>query len=328
VPPESFGAAAVYFTGSKAHNIALRRLAQEAGLKINEYGVYRGPARLAGDTEESVYRSVGLATIPPELREDRGELEAARQDRLPQLVSLTDLRGDLHAHTKESDGHDTLEAMAEAARGRGLHYLAITDHSRRLAVAHGLDPVRLAKQIDRIDRLNATWPDFTLLKGVEVDILEDGTLDLPDSILSRLDLVVGAVHHRLDLSRAKQTQRLLRAMDHRHFSVLAHPTGRLIGEREAMDIDLLRVVRHAKQRGCFVELNAHPARLDLDDTACQMAKAEGVKVSIASDAHSALQLDNLRFGVLQARRGWLEAADVVNTRELDALRSLLRSTMT
>jgi len=327
VPPESFGAAAVYFTGSKAHNIALRRLAQEAGLKINEYGVFRGTQHIAGDTEESVYRTVGLPVIPPELREDRGELEAARQGRLPQLVQLADLHGDLHAHTKESDGHDTLEAMVEAARKRGLHYLAITEHSQRLTVARGLDAVRLAKQIDRIDRLNATLEGFTVLKSVEVDILEDGTLDLPDSILSRLDLVVGAIHHRFDLARAKQTERLLRAMDNRHFSVLAHPTGRLIDERPASDIDLLRVIRRAKQRGCFLELNAHPARLDLNDTACQMARSEGVLVSIASDAHSGLELDNLRHGITQARRGWLEAGDVLNTRTLAELRPLLKRTM-
>ncbi|HEX5687387.1 MAG TPA: DNA polymerase/3'-5' exonuclease PolX [Ideonella sp.] len=326
VPPESFGAAAVYFTGSKAHNIALRRLAQTKGLKINEYGVYRGAERIAGDTEESLYRAIGLDPVPPELREDRGEIEAARQGKLPQLVRLQDLRGDLHSHTRDSDGHDTMEAMVEAARGCGLRYLAITEHSRRLGVARGLDPVRLAKQIDRIDGLNETLADFTVLKGIEVDILEDGSLDLPDSILSRLDLVVGAVHHRFDLSRAKQTARLMRAMDQRCFSILAHPTGRLIGERPPMEVDLLRLVRHAKQRGCFLELNAQPSRLDLDDVACQMTKAEGVLVSIASDAHSGVELDNLASGVQQARRGWLEPADVLNTRPLDELRALLRRT--
>jgi DNA polymerase (family 10) len=328
---ESFGAAWVYFTGSKAHNIALRRLAQEQGLKINEYGVYRGAdgaaERVAGESEASVYRAVGMAFIEPELREDRGELEAARQGRLPVLLQRTDLRGDLHVHTTESDGHDSIEAMAEAARAHGLEYLAITDHSRRLALVHGLDPVRLAKQIDRIDRINERLQGFTVLKGIEVDILEDGTLDLPDSILQRLDLVVGAVHHRFDLPRARQTERLLRAMDQRFFSILAHPTGRLIGEREPYEIDLLRVLRHARQRGCFVELNAHPSRLDLDDKACQMAKAEGVLVSLNSDAHSALDFDNLRHGVGQARRGWLEKADVLNTRPLAALRPLLARTM-
>jgi DNA polymerase (family X) len=327
VPGESFGAAWVYFTGSKAHNIALRRLAQERGLKINEYGVWRGAERIAGETEASVYGAVGLPFIDPELREDRGELEAARQARLPVLLQRADLRGDLHVHTKDSDGHDTIEAMADAAREQGLEYLAITDHSRRLAVAHGLDPVRLAKQIDRIDRINERLRGFTVLKGVEVDILEDGTLDLPDSILQRLDLVVGAVHHRFDLSRAKQTDRLLRAIDQRHFSILAHPTGRLIGEREPCDVDLLRVLRHARQRGCFVELNAQPARLDLDDTACQMAQAEGVLVSLNSDAHSVLDFDDLQHGIGQARRGWLEKADVLNTRPLDVLRPLLARTM-
>ncbi len=327
LPARSFGAAWQYFTGSKAHNIALRRLARERGLKINEYGVFKGRARIAGQTEASVYEAVGLRFIEPELREDRGELEAARQDRLPQLVTLADLRGDLHAHTRDSDGHDSLEAMAAAARERGLAYLAITEHSRRLGVAHGLDPVRLARQIDRIDRLNERAPGVTLLKGIEVDILDDGALDLPDSILQRLDLVVGAVHHRFDLPRARQTERVLRALDSRHFTLLAHPTGRLLGERAACEIDLLRVLRQARQRGCFVELDAQPQRLDLTDTACQMAKAEGVLVAIDSDAHSVLQFDQLALGIGQARRGWLEAGDVLNTRTLAELRPLLARTM-
>ena len=327
VPAESFGAAWVYFTGSKAHGIALRRLALERGLKINEYGVWRNHERIAGETEASVYRAVGLPFIEPELREDRGEIEAARQGRLPMLLRRTDLRGDLHAHTKDSDGHDPIEAMAAAAREQGLSYLAITDHSRRLAMAHGLDAARLAQQIEDIDRLNAALQGITLLKGIEVDILEDGTLDLPDSILQRLDLVIGAVHHRFDLPRAKQTERLLRAIDQRHFSILAHPTGRLIGEREGYDVDLPRVLRQVRQRGCFIELNAQPQRLDLDDTACQMAKAEGVLVCVDSDAHGVLDFDDLQHGIAQARRGWLEKADVLNTRTLAELRPLLARTM-
>ncbi len=327
VPPSSFGAAWLYFTGSKAHNIALRRLAQERGLKINEYGVFRGRTRIAGDTEASVYAAVGLRCIEPELREDRGEIEAARQDRLPHLVTLADLRGDLHVHTRDSDGHDRIEAMAAQARARGLAYLAITEHSRHLGVARGLDPVRLAKQIDRIDRLNAQTQGFTLLKGIEVDILEDGRLDLPDSILQRLDLVIGAIHDHFDLSRAKQTERVLRAMDSRHFTLLAHPSARLLGDRPPIEIDLLRVLRHARDRGCFVELDAQPQRLDLTDTACQMAKAEGVLVAIDSDAHSVLDFDDLALGIGQARRGWLEPADVLNTRSLDELRPLLARTM-
>jgi DNA polymerase (family X) len=280
VPPASFGAAWLYFTGSKAHNIALRRLAQEGGLKLNEYGLFRGDESIAGETETAVYRALGLPFIEPELREDRGEIEAARGHRLPRLVRLADLRGDLHSHTRDSDGHDTLEAMALAARARGWQYLAVTEHSKRLAMARGLDADRLARQMDRIDELNARLDRIVLLKGVEVDILEDGALDLPDAVLRRLDLVVGAIHHRFDLPRDRQTDRLLRAMDHPHFSILAHPSGRLIDERPPCDIDLPRVIRHARERGCFVELNAHPARLDLTDLACRLARDEGVLVSV------------------------------------------------
>jgi DNA polymerase (family 10) len=327
VAQASYGAALHYFTGSKAHNIAIRRSAQQLGLKVNEYGVFRGAKRIAGESEESVYRAVGLPWIPPELREDRGEIEAARAGRLPQLVELADLRGDLHAHTKASDGHDGLRDMALAAKALGLEYLAITEHSRRLTVTHGLDPIQLAKQCDEIDRLNAQLDGITLLKGIEVDILEDGSLDLPDAVLARLDLVVGAVHSRFDLSRARQTERILRAMDHPHFTLLAHPGGRLIEKREPYDVDMLRIIRHAKQRGCFLELNAHPERLDLLDSQCQSAREEGVLISIDSDAHSTFDFSNLKFGVGQARRGWLEKADVLNTRPLAALRKLLRRTM-
>ncbi|MGA8862505.1 MAG: DNA polymerase/3'-5' exonuclease PolX [Gallionella sp.] len=327
VARESYGAALHYFTGSKAHNIAIRRIAQQLGLKVNEYGVFRGAKKIAGESEESVYRAVGLPYIPPELREDRGEIEAARAGRLPRLVELSDLKGDLHAHTKATDGHDSLRDMALAAKAFGLEYLAITEHSRRLTVAHGLDPVKLAKQCDEIDRLNAELDGITLLKGIEVDILEDGSLDLPDSVLAQLDLVVGAVHSKFELSRAKQTERILRAMDGPHFTLLAHPTGRLIGQREPYDVDMLRIIRHARQRGCFLELNAHPERLDLLDSQCQSAKEEGVLVSVNSDAHSTFDFANLKYGVGQARRGWLEKADVLNTRTLAALRKLLKRTM-
>jgi DNA polymerase (family 10) len=327
VQPESYGAALHYFTGSKAHNIAIRRLGQERGLKINEYGVFKGEARIAGETEESVFQTVGLPFIPPELREDRGEIEAAKTGRLPLLVELSDLRGDLHAHTKATDGHNTILEMAEAAKKHGFEYLAITEHSRRLTVAHGLDPVRLAKQIDEIDRLNDRLEGITLLKGIEVDILENGDLDLPDEVLGRLDLVVGAVHSRFDLPRAKQTQRILKAMDSPHFSILAHPSGRLIDRREPYDVDMLRIIRKAKERGCYLELDAQPERLDLLDAYCQMAKDEGVLVSINSDAHSTLDFDNLRFGIGQARRGWLEKKDVLNALALKELRSLLKRTM-
>ncbi len=327
VARQSYGAALHYFTGSKSHNIAIRRIALQLGLKINEYGVFRGAQRIAGDSEESVYRAVGLPCIAPELREDRGEIEAARAGRLPTLIELSDLRGDLHAHTVASDGHDSLRDMALAARALGWEYLAITDHSRHLTVAHGLDPAQLAKQCDQIDRLNAQLDGITLLKGIEVDILEDGSLDLPDGALARLDLVIGAVHTRFGLPRTRQTERILRAMDSPHFTLLAHPGGRLIGQREPYDVDMLRIIRHAKQRGCFLELDAQPERLDLLDTQCQSAKEEGVLVSVNSDAHSTFDFANLKYGIGQARRGWLEQGDVLNTRSLSALRELLKSTM-
>jgi len=323
VPRQSYGAALHYFTGSKAHNIAVRKLGIERGLKINEYGVWRGERRIGGETEESVYAAVGLPYIEPELRENQGELEAARRGEPLHLLELSDLRGDLHAHTSASDGHNTLREMALAAKARGLEYLAITDHSRRLAMAHGLDPRRLEQQMAEIDVVNRDLRGITLLKGIEVDILEDGSLDLPDSILSKLDLVVAAVHGGFGLSRARQTARVLKALDNPHVSILAHPTGRLLGEREACELDMLAVVRKAKRRGMALELNAHPDRLDLNDVHCRMAKDEGVLVAVGSDAHGVDGFEVLRYGVGQARRGWLEKKDVLNARPLAKLRSWL-----
>lgn len=327
VGEESYGAALQYFTGSKSHNVELRKLAQQAGLKINEYGVFRGERRVAGDTEESVYAAVELPWVAPELRENHGEIQAAKANRLPALVEVDDLRGDLHAHTKATDGRNTIKEMAMAAVKRGFEYLAITDHSKRLAMAKGLDPKRLMKHIDEIDRVNESLDGITLLKGIEVDILEDGSLDLPDEALGRLDLVVGAIHSHFQLPQRKQTERILRAMDHKHFTILAHPSGRLIGERDPYDVDMSRIIRKARERGCFLEVNAHPERLDLIESHCQMAKEEGVLVSINSDGHSVLDFENLRYGVGQGRRGWLEKRDVLNTRSLNALRPLLRQTM-
>jgi len=327
VEEDCFGAALLYFTGSREHNIGLRRLAQERKLKISEYGVFRGKRRIAGATEESVYGSVGLPWVAPELRENRGELEAAQAGKLPKLVTRADLRGDLHAHTTATDGHNSLREMAQAARQHGLEYLAITEHSRRLTVAHGLDPQRLRKQMHEIDRMNERLDGIILLKGVEVDILEDGRLDLPDDVLAELDLVIGAVHSNFGLSRAKQTERILRAMERPHFTLLAHPTGRLLDSREPYDVDMLRIIRKARERGCFLELNAHPERLDLLDVYCQMARDEGVFVSVNSDAHSTQDFANLAYGVGQARRGWLEKKDVLNTRTLRQLKPLLRRTM-
>lgn len=328
VRSDAFGAALVYFTGSKPHNIALRKLAQAQGLKINEYGVFRGKARIAGQTEASVYRAVGLPWICPELREDQGEIAAAQSGALPSLVEQSDIKGDLHVHTSASDGTASLEAMAAQARLLGYQYLAVTDHSPRIGITHGLTAERLAAQADAIDRFNAEhegWP--VLLKGVEVDILEDGSLDLPDSVLGRLDLVVGAIHSHFSLPADQQTLRILRALDHPHFTILAHPLGRLIGERNACNVDLKRVLTAIAQRGCYVEANAQPSRLDLSDVGCRLAKAEGVLVSIASDAHSPADLTNLPLGVTQARRAWLGQADVLNAHSLDTLLPLLKQTM-
>jgi DNA polymerase (family 10) len=327
VPEDSFGAALQYFTGSKAHNVTLRQLAQQRGLKLNEYGLFKGDRSVAGVTEESVYAAVGLPWIPPELRESRGEFEAARAGHLPTLVELADLKGDLHAHTKTTDGRNSMREMAEAAREHGFEYLAITDHSRRLTMAKGLDAKRLFEQLEEIDRLNETLSGITLLKGIEVDILEDGSLDLPDEDLSRLDLVVGAVHSHFRLSRQKQTERIMRAMDRPCFTILAHPTGRLIDERAPYDVDMARLIQHARERGCVLEVNAHPVRLDLTDTDCRMAKEEGVMLSVNSDAHSVFDFRNLRYGIGQARRGWLEKEDVLNARPLHSLRPLLKRTM-
>jgi DNA polymerase (family 10) len=323
VAEASFGAALHYFTGSKAHNIALRALARQRGWKLNEYGLFSGASRIAGASEAEVFAALELPYIVPELRENRGEIAAAQQRRLPVLVERADLRGDLHAHTSASDGRAGLREMALAARRCGLSYLAITDHSRRLGVARGLDADRLARQIDEIDRLNAQLQGIVLLRGIEVDIHEDGRLDMPDALLRRLDVVLGAVHSQFGLPRQRQTERILRAMEHPCLTLLAHPSGRLILERDGYDVDLPRLIRHARQRACFLELNAQPSRLDLDDNHCRMAKDEGVLVSINSDAHSPLEFDNLRFGVGQARRDWLERGDVLNARPLAQLAPLL-----
>lgn len=324
VPQVSYGAALVYFTGSKAHNIALRRLGIKKGYKVNEYGVFRKEQRIAGKTEHAVYQSLGLPYFPPELRENRGELEAARRGKLPKLIELDNIRGDLHCHTNATDGHHSVKQMAAAAAARGFEYLSINDHSRHVTVAHGLDKRRLLEQIKAIDRLNEKLSGIEILKSIEVDILEDGALDLPDSVLKHLDFTVCAVHYKFNLTPEKQTQRILRAMDNPYFNILAHPTGRLINQREPYVIDIEKIMVAAKDRGCFLELNAHPDRLDLDDEACRLAKDVGLRLSISTDSHSTSDLDYMRFGIDQARRGWLEARDVINTLPLRKLRTLFR----
>lgn len=324
VPDASYGAALVYFSGSKAHNIALRKLGIKNGYKINEYGVFEGDRRIAGKTEKAVYAKLGLSFIPPELRENRGELLAARNGQIPRLITLDDIRGDLHCHTNATDGHHSLRLMAQAALERGYEYLSINDHSRRVTVAHGLNRKRLLEQIQAIDELNEKLRGIVVLKSIELDILEDGTLDLPNSVLKELDFTVCAVHYNFNLSSKKQTDRILRAMDNPYFNILAHPTGRLINRREPYLIDLKKIMKAARDRGCFLELNAHPDRLDLRDEACRTAKDLGLKLAVATDAHSTASLDDMRFGVDQARRGWLEKSDVINTQPLDELRKLFR----
>ncbi|MCF8104656.1 MAG: DNA polymerase/3'-5' exonuclease PolX [Desulfohalobiaceae bacterium] len=324
VPDESYGAALHYFTGSKAHNIALRKLALERGYKINEYGVFENQTLLAGRTEEEVYALLDLPLIPPELREDRGEVQAAGKGRLPRLIKKDQLKGDLHAHTNWTDGKDSLEEMAAAAKDLGYAYLAITDHTQNLPMTHGQDPDRLLKQIEVIDRMNEKMQGFTLLKGAEVDILEDGRLDLPDWILKRLDLCVCSVHTRFNLSRQKQTERIIRAMDNPNFTILGHPSGRLIGSRSPYEVDMERVLRAARDRHCHLEINSQPDRLDLSDQDCKAAKELGLKMAISSDAHRAAGLRNIRYGIGQARRGWLEADDVLNTLPLEGLLKMLR----
>ena len=324
VPEKSYGAALLYFTGSKAHNIALRGLANQHGWKLNEYGLFSGKRRIAGATEEDVYQKLRLAYIVPELREDRGEIAAAQAGKLPRLVKLSDVRGDLHVHSDWTDGTVTIAEMATAAQARGYEYIALTDHSRRVAMTHGLDPTRLARQIHEIDRINEKLKNFTILRGIEVDILRDGSLDLPDSSLAKLDIVVAAVHSHFDLPRQLQTERVVRAMENRHVSILAHPTGRLIGEREPYDIDMDLVISAARKAGCYLEINAEPDRLDLNDLHAHAAKLAGVKLAVSTDAHSIDAFQCMRFGIDQARRAWLTANDVLNTRPLAELRKLLK----
>lgn len=324
IPKRSFGAALYYFTGSKAHNIHVRKRALEKGLKINEYGVFKGERMVAGKTEDEVFKKVGLPFIAPELREDRGEIEAAENGALPTLIELKDIRGDLHSHTTRTDGRNTLEEMAEKARQLGLEYLAITEHSKRVAMAKGLDEKALENHIKKIDKVNESLSNLTLLKGVEVDILKNGNLDLSDDVLKQLDVTICSVHYNRNMSREKMTDRVIRAMDNRHFNILGHPTGRLINERDPFDIDLEKIFEAAKERGCFVELNAQPDRLDLDDVYCKMAKEMGVKIAVSTDAHSVGGLEKMYCGIGQARRGWLEKKDVINARTLKSLLKLLK----
>lgn len=326
VADESYGAALVYFTGSKQHNIRVRERALDRDLKINEYGVFPedDEESIAGKTEEEVYTSVDLPVIPPELREDRGEIEAAEKDSLPDLITLEDLKGDLHMHTSYSDGESSIKEMAEAAQKLGHNYIAITDHSKRLTVANGLDTDDLREQIEKIDDINSELDGIRILKGIEVDILADGSLDLPDDILERLDVRVCSVHYKFNLSEKDQTERICKAMEHPLFNILGHPTARQMPDRGEMDLDMDAIMDVALENGCFLEVNATPRRMDLNDRYCRMAKERGLKVAISTDAHSTGELEHLKYGINQARRGWLEKEDVINTLDKDDLLELLK----
>jgi len=324
VPEESYGAALLYFTGSKAHNIALRGIANARKWKLNEYGLFSGKRRIAGASEEEVYRKLGLAYIPPEMREDRGEIALALNGELPRLISAGDMRGDLHVHSDWTDGTASIANMAAAAQACGYAYMALTDHSRRQTMSHGLDPAKVARQLREIDKINGAFKGFTILKGIEVDILKDGELDLPDATLAQLDVVIASVHSFFDLPREAQTQRMIRAMRNPHVSIVGHPSGRLIGEREPYDIDMDAITSTARDLDCYLEINAEPDRLDLNDIHAHMAKSKGVKIAISTDAHSVNAFQYMRFGVDQARRAWLTADDVINTRQFGDLRKLLK----
>ncbi|MFW6143842.1 MAG: DNA polymerase/3'-5' exonuclease PolX [Patescibacteria group bacterium] len=324
VAAKSYGAALMYFTGSKTHNIKLRNLSIKGNMKLNEYGLFKGENRVAGKTEEEIYNTLKLPYIAPEIREDRGEIEAAQKKDLPNLIDLNDLRGDLQMHTTDSDGEESIETMAKKCQNLGHEYIAITDHSAYMGITQGLDEKGIKKQIEEIRKLNKKLEDIIILTSIEVDILEDGSFDLPDETLEKLDLVTCSIHSHFDLPPEKQTERIITAMGNPNFHIFGHPTGRVIGGRDGYQYDMEKVLKKAKEKNCILEINAQPDRLDLDDAYAKMAKEMGIMLSISTDAHSLEELDFLKYGVWQARRGWLEKENVLNTRPLEEVRELLR----
>ena len=327
VEADQFGAALQYFTGSQAHNIRIRRIAKDRGLKVNEYGVFQisDETRVAGSTEQDVYEAVGLPWIPPELREDRSEFDWAEHDQLPNLIELDDIHGDLHMHTSATDGTATLREMADAAIARGLSYIAITDHSQRVSMAMGLDAKRLREQWKLIDELRDDYADrLVILKGIECDILEKGGMDLPDDVLAEADWVLASVHYGQKQPREQITERILGAIENPFVTCIAHPTGRLLNRRPAYEVDMDAVMHAAKKHGTLMELNANPARLDLNDLHLAAAKRLGIPIVISTDAHSTQGLDVMRFGIKQARRGGLTREDVANTRTWAKMKPMLR----
>jgi len=326
VDPESFGAALQYFTGSKEHNVRLRELAVRRGLRLSEYGVFdvKTDRRIAGATEEEVYAALGLPLIPPEMREDCGEIAAALRGALPRLVAVEDIRGDLHVHTKRTDGHHTIEEMAETARGAGYEYIAVCDHSRSVGMAGGLFEEDLLRHVEEIRAVNKRINKITILAGTECDIRRDGTLDYPDEVLAQLDVVIAAVHSGFKMDAQTMTSRIIQAMQNPYVDALAHPTGRIIGKRDPYEVDIERLLAAAAELGVAMEINSYPDRLDLRDVHARRAKELGVKVVINTDAHDCDHLRLITYGVATARRGWLEPDDVLNTLPLKELRTRLR----
>ncbi|TFG34495.1 DNA polymerase/3'-5' exonuclease PolX [Candidatus Thorarchaeota archaeon] len=323
LPEESFGAGLQYFTGNVDHNVKLRAIAQKKGLRLNEYGLFKGEKQVAGKDEHEIYKILGLDLIPPELREDKGEIEAAQKSELPALIELSDIRGDLHSHTDQSDGKNTIDEMLNAAQAKGYEYYCVSDHTQSLNIANGMDEERLLKRIEEIDDLNSSgkW-NFKILKGAEVDILSEGELDITDDVLSQLDIVTVSIHSRMKDDKRTMTERVCHALENKHVHILGHPTGRLLLKRPEFEIDLETVFDTAKKYNIIMELNAHPQRLDLNPGNLRAATKMGLKIAINTDAHWTTELDHMKFGVFQARRGWLTKNEVINTLPL---KKMLRS---
>jgi DNA polymerase (family 10) len=324
LPKESFGAALQYFTGNKEHNIELRKIAQDKKLKLNEYGIFKGKKQMAGETEEEVYKYLGLDWMEPELRENNGEIKASQKNNLPKLVELKDICGDLQTHSDWSDGEHSIKEMAEAAAELGYEYIAITDHTGELHIAGGMDEKTILKYVVEIEKIDKELKNFRILKGVEVNIRKDGTLDIGDEVLAKLDIVLAAVHSNFKMPRAEQTERICRAMKNPHVDIIAHPTGRIIGGRSGYEIDMDKIFDCAKETGTVLEINSYPNRLDLKEIFIKRAIEKGIKLSLGTDSHSKNQFRNMEFGVAQARRGWAEKKDIINTMDYSELMIFLK----
>jgi DNA polymerase (family 10) len=328
IPPASYGAALQYFTGSKEHNIALRKIALDKGYKLSEYGLFQGETPVAAATEEAVYAKLGLAWIPPELREDRGEIDAALAGKLPELIGYQDLKGDLHVHSNWNGGKEPIREIAAAAREMGYEYVGISDHTKFLKIEHGLDEARLRQRNREIDAINLelrqAGVNFTVLKGCEANIMADGSIDIDDEVLAEMDYVIAGVHSQFKMPREEMTQRLLTAMANPHVDIISHPTGRLLKKRDEYDLSLDKIFEAARATGTVMEINAYPERLDLNDLNIHICKSLGIKMVINTDTHQVDQLRLMRFGIAQARRGWAEKEDIINAWPVEKLLKMLK----